>query len=627
MAWPRIKNSRSSAQPGTHAQDGGQPNATPAPDAEPLPGSNDGAGVNGSTPAVTPGPPGARRPLRPIRYAHEGSGPGKAPTAPQPPANPSTSVISGAGTPVSPGVPPAASAPQEFHLQERAPLPRRIRSSRPLLNPAWAVTPRSAVARPAMPPGGRQPTRPTLPLEPDEQVGPVARAVPDPLAGAEVPAGSQWAAGAQWPAGAEVPAGAQRAPGAEKSAGAQRAAGAEVPAGAQWAPGAEVPAGAQSDAGAEAAAGAGPAAWAEPVGGVANEGLGIFGGVTTTEATDDPPARNSGRPARHRPPAGEPGGGPAGEAPRPAAPVIAIGSAWNQPAAQPAGDEERGEANKPGRLAAMLRGILHGGDPDDGEPRVSTRDLPPDIQVRFWRVRLIIMVIVGAVFAIVTRSWEIALTLAILAGIVDTVYRSRKAAHYQVASPHPGARKRTRGQLARMPREGYFTLNDRPIPGTGEVIDHLVVGPSGVYAIDSEKWDAKLPVRTQNHMKLYLGPQSQKDRLDHAAWEAGQASQILSEALGTEIPVRPALAIYGPQIPWDIATIRNVDVFTGGALRKYLKRRARPRGGGAQLSREPSVTLTREEVRTIYEAAQRVLPAPDDAASSDSTSMGAPAAR
>ena len=39
------------------------------------------------------------------------------------------------------------------------------------------------------------------------------------------------------------------------------------------------------------------------------------------------------------------------------------------------------------------------------------------------------------------------------------------------------------------------------------------------------------------------------------------------------VVVRPALAIYGPHIPWDIAVIRDVDVFNGDRLRKYLKRR------------------------------------------------------
>jgi hypothetical protein len=126
-----------------------------------------------------------------------------------------------------------------------------------------------------------------------------------------------------------------------------------------------------------------------------------------------------------------------------------------------------------------------------------------------------------------------------------------------------------------------------------------VIGPTGVYAIDSEKWDPKLPIRTWNGKKLYHGPESQKDRLEHAVWEASQASEILSGALGTEIAVRPALAIYGPRIPWDMATIRSVDVFTGSALSKYLKARRRKEG---------VTRLTREEVRTIYDTATRLLP-------------------
>ena len=47
-----------------------------------------------------------------------------------------------------------------------------------------------------------------------------------------------------------------------------------------------------------------------------------------------------------------------------------------------------------------------------------------------------------------------------------------------------------------MRRAGYFALDARPIPNSREVIDHLVVGPTGVYAIDSEKWDPSVPIRT-----------------------------------------------------------------------------------------------------------------------------------
>ena len=105
-----------------------------------------------------------------------------------------------------------------------------------------------------------------------------------------------------------------------------------------------------------------------------------------------------------------------------------------------------------------------------------------------------------------------------------------------------------------------------------------MVGPAGVFAIDSEAWDKRLPVRTKNARQLWHGPFSKKDRLEHAQWEAQQAADLLSGALGKPVTVRPAMAVYGPKIPWDVATIRDVDVFSGPRLRKYLRRRARQTG-------------------------------------------------
>src|SRR5580692_60931 len=105
MAWPRNKISRSSAQPGTHPHNGVQATVTPAPDAEPAPGSGHNTGVGGTTHAVafspsgSPGSPSGSlgrnepapdrsrigRRLRPIRYAH---GPAEEP-APAPATPPS----------------------------------------------------------------------------------------------------------------------------------------------------------------------------------------------------------------------------------------------------------------------------------------------------------------------------------------------------------------------------------------------------------------------------------------------------------------------------------------------------------------------------------------------------------
>jgi hypothetical protein len=336
-----------------------------------------------------------------------------------------------------------------------------------------------------------------------------------------------------------------------------------------------------------------------------NEGIGIFGGMGSADEPQEPPALPYAAYADGPYDDGPyPDGGYRTEpaAHPPTAEVSSVGATWNEPitgAPQPV--DARPGQDRQSRAFSLLRGGLRLGPPaPDDQPQVRVRDLPPDVQMRFYRLRATITVVVFLLFLVLLRNWEIALTLAILAGIVDTVYRSRTAGNYANGASWGGARRRTRRQLARMRRAGYYALDARPIPNSREFIDHLVVGPTGVYAIDSEKWDAKLPIRTWNGKKLYHGPESQKGRLEHAVWEAQQASEILSAALGYEVKVRPALAIYGPKIPWDIATIRDVDVFTGPALGKYLKRRGRMRDG--------VTPLTSEQVRTIYDTASRMLP-------------------
>ena len=470
MAWPRIKNSRSSAQPGTHPHDGVQATVTPAPDAEPPPGSGQNTGISGATHAVAHNGgagvpsragdgPGFSRRLRPIRYGH--SAKDQVPAAPPPPTAP-------AATEIAP--------------------------------PAQAVPPAAAAA----PPG------------------------PDPADDLDDYEGT---AGLVYEA---------------------------------------------------------PRTGFEPV---PNEGLGIFGGVATTEVPeDDAPTRDFKRqPAQPSSSRAEPGR------------AQAAGPVWNEPVAPPPvaiSEAEQRKQNPFGRF----RGIRLGGAPaDDGTPRVNVRDLPPDVQLRFIRDRVIIVAVVGvASYFLLGRIWPLAVTLMIVAWVADTLRRSRTAVLYVNGGAHPGARKATSRQLRKMRRDGYFTLESRPIPDSQEIIDHLVIGPTGVYAIDSEKWNPKLPIRTWNNKKLYHGPESQKDRLEHAVWEASQASEILSGALGTEVKVRPALAIYGPKIPWNVATIRNVDVFTGPALVKYLKGRGRMKDGVER--------LTREQVRVLYSTAEQVLP-------------------
>ena len=123
--------------------------------------------------------------------------------------------------------------------------------------------------------------------------------------------------------------------------------------------------------------------------------------------------------------------------------------------------------------------------------------LSADPRMRAWQRRVIVAVIVGVAFSIVL-NWRYGLTLAVLAAIADTIYRSRTSIYIRPGVRLTGAQRRTAYQLNRMRRKGYRVMHCLPIPDSEEQIDHLVFGPAGVFSIDSEDWDKRMPVRTRN---------------------------------------------------------------------------------------------------------------------------------
>jgi hypothetical protein len=233
-----------------------------------------------------------------------------------------------------------------------------------------------------------------------------------------------------------------------------------------------------------------------------------------------------------------------------------------------------------------------------GGRRGRVQHLATEPRAPAWRRRLILALIAGIAFTI-WLNWRVGLTIAVLVAIADAVIGSRSSAARAAEGLTTGAQRRTRRQLAQMERTGYRTLHIRSIPDSEEIIDHLLIGPTGVYAIDSEQWDKRLPVRTKSAKQIWHGPYSQKDRLEHARWEAAQASRLLGDELGEPVTVRPAMVVYGPAIPWGVATIRDVDVFGGDHLRKYLRK---------HLPGQSVPRLDAAEVERIYAAAERVLP-------------------
>ncbi|RAY11812.1 NERD domain-containing protein [Actinomadura craniellae] len=221
-----------------------------------------------------------------------------------------------------------------------------------------------------------------------------------------------------------------------------------------------------------------------------------------------------------------------------------------------------------------------------------------DQNIRRWALRVGISLLIGIVCAVILGI-RVGFTVALVAIIADSVRAARQTTSVEAWGRSSSAERRTERQLRGLAKHGYHVLHARAVPRDDEgvsdgKIDHLVIGPSGVYAIDSEQWDKRLPVRTMSHLKLFHGPIDKKDRLDEARWEAKQASRTLTAQVGFDVPVQPSVAIYGPAIPWKVLTVRDVDVYSGGRAKAYLRRRPK--------------LLTEEDIQQIYEAASASLP-------------------
>jgi Nuclease-related domain len=247
--------------------------------------------------------------------------------------------------------------------------------------------------------------------------------------------------------------------------------------------------------------------------------------------------------------------------------------------ASPAGTKAAGRGQAARSVAPAPRPLLGG--------------LADDPRLPLWIGRAVLAAAAG-IAVMIWQGWRLGVTAAAFVAIADTVYRSRIAAA-QVTT----AQRRTRRRLALLRPAGYVALHRRAIPGSDSVIHHLVIGPGGVFTLDSERWDRRLPVRNVSAGRLYIGPFSQEERLARVTRESARTAVHLSRALNKEISVRPAMAIYGPTIPWTVDSPDGVDVFAGRRVRRYFRRQTRNSRGSR---------LDAGQIEGIRAAADRVLP-------------------
>ncbi|MGN6794418.1 MAG: nuclease-related domain-containing protein, partial [Streptosporangiaceae bacterium] len=234
--------------------------------------------------------------------------------------------------------------------------------------------------------------------------------------------------------------------------------------------------------------------------------------------------------------------------------------------------------------------------PMTSRPLVSPH-LRNDPRLRVWVTRAIVAVVILIGFTI-GLNWRIGLTAAVIYIAADSIFRSKTTGVVPAGVRVTSAQRFTRRRLRVLQASGYMALHARRIPGTKHIIDHVVVGPGGVFTLDSQRLDRRLPLRAMGGM-LYHGRESMEARFDHATHEAKHAANLIAAELGQRVRVRPAMVLYGPSISWVIMKVKGVDVFDGSRIGTYFRR---------QTKAVAKHRLNTSQIAMVLAAAARALP-------------------
>jgi hypothetical protein len=138
--------------------------------------------------------------------------------------------------------------------------------------------------------------------------------------------------------------------------------------------------------------------------------------------------------------------------------------------------------------------------------------------------------------------------------------------------------------LARLPRHRWVVLHDRALPDSRANVDHLVIGRSGAWVVDTKTYRAALSVRRG---RVWAGDYPVPT--ESAAWEAEQVADLL------DIDVVAIVAVHGEGLRRRGKWRDGVRVLPAYRLIRYLRqpgRRARlTRGEVAELGRRAAALL------------------------------------
>lgn len=115
---------------------------------------------------------------------------------------------------------------------------------------------------------------------------------------------------------------------------------------------------------------------------------------------------------------------------------------------------------------------------------------------------------------------------------------------------------------------GYTVLHDRKIPGSRANIDHVVIGPGGVFVVETKNYSGKVMVKGDD---LFVSGRKRTAVLEQTWREAVAVQGVLAVELARLArDVTPVLCIHGAELPWSRTTVQGVRICNGRELKNLI---------------------------------------------------------
>jgi hypothetical protein len=184
-----------------------------------------------------------------------------------------------------------------------------------------------------------------------------------------------------------------------------------------------------------------------------------------------------------------------------------------------------------------------------------------------WRVAAILVVGAGGGVLGSLLAPRLGLLLGGLAATAASwALRFRPSAEAVAWQRGAAGERRTARLLSQLEQYGWAVLHDLAVPGSRANIDHLVIGPGGVFVIDSKQYRGRLQLDPSG--RLWHGRYPLAPTLRTVSFEADRAAQVLPDP---DVVVVPIVAVHGAQVPSGKVVTQGVPVVAARRLPSMLR--------------------------------------------------------